>query len=159
MFVSRPLIVIFLVYFLQTVVSRPRTSTTSSTIPSTQKNVTPPPSVSGRNNSTVRNQTNSNDRSKPIQESGGYDAKLVEMINTAIVDRSPSVKWEDVGKKLQFPSWCELNLLMLFSTDDYNFNFVISFCSRSREGKAISSRNGYSANKKERSLHWSSETS
>lgn len=28
----------------------------------------------------------------------GYDSKLVEMINTAIVDRSPSVKWEDVGE-------------------------------------------------------------
>ncbi|RDX72538.1 Spastin [Mucuna pruriens] len=26
-----------------------------------------------------------------------YDAKLVEMINTAIVDRSPSVRWEDCG--------------------------------------------------------------
>lgn len=26
------------------------------------------------------------------------DTKLVEMINTAIVDRSPSVRWEDVGK-------------------------------------------------------------
>ncbi|KAI4356825.1 hypothetical protein L6164_000812 [Bauhinia variegata] len=26
-----------------------------------------------------------------------YDAKLVEMINTAIVDRSPSVRWEDVA--------------------------------------------------------------
>ncbi|GMH21677.1 hypothetical protein Nepgr_023519 [Nepenthes gracilis] len=28
---------------------------------------------------------------------GGYDAKLVEMINNVIVDRSPSVKWEDVA--------------------------------------------------------------
>lgn len=31
---------------------------------------------------------------KPSQDS---DAKLVEMINTVIVDRSPSVKWEDVA--------------------------------------------------------------
>lgn len=41
----------------------------------------------------------------------GYDSKLVEMINTAIVDRSPSVKWEDVGENsslsllLNFLDW------------------------------------------------------
>ncbi|KAL0896350.1 hypothetical protein Bca101_080311 [Brassica carinata] len=35
---------------------------------------------------------------KPVKESGsGYDDKLVEMINTTIVDRSPSVKWDDVA--------------------------------------------------------------
>ncbi|KAF7825983.1 spastin [Senna tora] len=35
---------------------------------------------------------------KSSQASGGnYDAKLVETINTAIVDRSPSVRWEDVA--------------------------------------------------------------
>lgn len=35
---------------------------------------------------------------KPAQVSaGGHDAKLVEMINSVIVDRSPSVKWEDIG--------------------------------------------------------------
>lgn len=45
---------------------------------------------------------------KPSQDS---DAKLVEMINTVIVDRSPSVKWEDVGNKFSlfffylFPSF------------------------------------------------------
>ena len=33
-----------------------------------------------------------------MQRSGGKDDdKLVEMINTTIVDRSPSVKWDDVG--------------------------------------------------------------
>lgn len=36
---------------------------------------------------------------KPSQASNN-DTKLVEMINTAIVDRSPSVRWEDVGKNL-----------------------------------------------------------
>lgn len=36
---------------------------------------------------------------KPVKESGNvYDDKLVEMINTTIVDRSPSVKWDDVGE-------------------------------------------------------------
>ncbi|WJX76983.1 microtubule-severing ATPase [Trifolium repens] len=35
---------------------------------------------------------------KSSQTSGeNYDTKLVEMINTAIVDRSPSVRWDDVG--------------------------------------------------------------
>ncbi|GAU43878.1 hypothetical protein TSUD_179730 [Trifolium subterraneum] len=35
---------------------------------------------------------------KSSQSSGeNYDSKLVEMINTAIVDRSPSVRWDDVG--------------------------------------------------------------
>lgn len=46
---------------------------------------------------------NKGDSSKGSQNikdsSGGYDAKLVEMINSAIVDKSPSVKWDDVGKK------------------------------------------------------------
>lgn len=33
-----------------------------------------------------------------MQRAGGKDDdKLVEMINTTIVDRSPSVKWDDVG--------------------------------------------------------------
>lgn len=45
--------------------------------------------------SVVRNKVVS---SKPIQEfDHAHDPKLVEMINTAIVDRSPSVKWEDVA--------------------------------------------------------------
>ncbi|CAL5036477.1 unnamed protein product [Urochloa decumbens] len=38
--------------------------------------------------------------SKPVQKAGGsgsYDDKLVEMINTTIVDRSPAVKWDDVA--------------------------------------------------------------
>lgn len=35
---------------------------------------------------------------RPAQGSaGGYDAKLVDMINSVIVDHSPSVKWEDIG--------------------------------------------------------------
>ena len=29
-----------------------------------------------------------------------YDDKLVEMINTTIVDRSPAVTWDDVGMLL-----------------------------------------------------------
>ncbi|XP_022770313.1 spastin isoform X2 [Durio zibethinus] len=49
-------------------------------------------------NPVVRNQVGKVGSSKPAQESAnGYESKLVEMINTAIVDRSPAVKWEDVA--------------------------------------------------------------
>lgn len=52
-------------------------------------------------NPVVRNQVDKVGSSKFSQESGnGYESKLVEMINTAIVDRSPAVKWDDVGKIL-----------------------------------------------------------
>ncbi|XP_058223446.1 uncharacterized protein LOC131333115 isoform X2 [Rhododendron vialii] len=53
---------------------------------------------SPRYGSVVKNQTEKVVSSKPVQGSGsGYDAKLVEMINSVIVDRSPSVKWEDIA--------------------------------------------------------------
>ncbi|XP_042511852.1 spastin [Macadamia integrifolia] len=72
--------------------------TGSSAASSTRKDVLKKPSFSSRNNSVVNNQTNNVGSSKPIQElRKGDDAKLVEMINTAIVDRSPSVKWEDIA--------------------------------------------------------------
>ncbi|KAL0397806.1 UNVERIFIED_CONTAM: Fidgetin-like protein 1 [Sesamum calycinum] len=51
-----------------------------------------------RGASAVRNQANNATTQRPVQESGsGYDAKLVEMINSVIVDHSPSVKWEDIA--------------------------------------------------------------
>ncbi|KAL3814899.1 hypothetical protein ACJIZ3_016167 [Penstemon smallii] len=51
-----------------------------------------------RGSSVVRSQANNVTNSRPVQESGsGYDGKLVEMINSVIVDRSPSVKWEDIA--------------------------------------------------------------
>lgn len=51
---------------------------------------------------------------KSSQASGvSYDTKLVEMINTAIVDRSPSVRWEDVGKNLF--TYAFLSLLFFIS--------------------------------------------
>ncbi|XP_065859462.1 uncharacterized protein [Euphorbia lathyris] len=44
------------------------------------------------------NQTDKAASSKPTQDSGnGYEAKLVEAINNSIVDRSPSIKWDDVA--------------------------------------------------------------
>lgn len=43
-------------------------------------------------------QKSSSGGAKPVQRAGAnYDDKLVEMINTTIVDRSPAVKWEDVA--------------------------------------------------------------
>ncbi|KAL9271991.1 Spastin-like protein [Drosera capensis] len=47
--------------------------------------------------SRVRDQDNKPGTSKPNREAGGRDPKLEEMINTLIVDRSPSVKWDDVA--------------------------------------------------------------
>ncbi|WOL13086.1 spastin isoform X3 [Canna indica] len=44
------------------------------------------------------NKKNSNGSSKPAQGSiRNYDAQLVEIINTVIVDRSPAVKWDNVA--------------------------------------------------------------
>lgn len=43
-------------------------------------------------------QKNDIESSKPVPKN--QDSRLVEMINTAIVDRSPAVKWDDVGMKL-----------------------------------------------------------
>ncbi|XP_074279948.1 uncharacterized protein LOC141605172 [Silene latifolia] len=50
-----------------------------------------------RSSSLVNNRADKPTTSKSSQDTGGYDAKLVEMINTVIVDRSPSVKWDDVA--------------------------------------------------------------
>ncbi|KAL6606568.1 hypothetical protein ACP70R_042221 [Stipagrostis hirtigluma subsp. patula] len=72
---------------------------------------TPKPAPSSIQKSTLRSsptfnrggqasapQKNSSGGSKPVQRAGGsYDDKLVEMINTTIVDRSPAVKWDDVA--------------------------------------------------------------
>ncbi|KAL5537742.1 hypothetical protein UlMin_045393 [Ulmus minor] len=98
---------------LQTLSRRAGSSVNKSTSVSAQKTtVTPtmPPrkqvsptlnakkQVSPTLNSTtpaMRNQASNTANSK--QQSGAYEEKLAEMINTSIVDRSPSVKWEDVA--------------------------------------------------------------
>ncbi|KAL0547885.1 hypothetical protein IC582_012317 [Cucumis melo] len=55
-------------------------------------------SHSGANNSITRSQPANVGTSQSTREvPDGYDPKLVEMINTAIVDRSPSVKWDDIA--------------------------------------------------------------
>ncbi|KAL9245307.1 hypothetical protein vseg_018973 [Gypsophila vaccaria] len=55
------------------------------------------PPTFARSSSLVNNRADKPTTSKASQDTGGYDAKLVEMINTVIVDRSPSVKWDDVA--------------------------------------------------------------
>jgi spastin len=53
--------------------------------------------------------------SRPVQKAGGnYDDKLVEMINTTIVDRSPSVKWDDVGMLLFFVLYSPVKYLLQY---------------------------------------------
>jgi len=76
---------------------------------------------------------------KSSQASGAnFDTKLVEMINTAIVDRSPSIRWEDVGKNL-----------CMYASLFYMLSFLwllVWKCSRARKGKAIFNGDGYFAN-------------
>lgn len=51
-----------------------------------------------KNSLTTENQKNSKGSAKPAQDTlAGCDVRLVEMINTVIVDRSPAVKWDDVA--------------------------------------------------------------
>lgn len=72
----------------------------SSTVPTAQKVAKNLPSFNS-SHQMIGNKKNSISNSRPGQESiKNYDDQLVEMINTAIVDRSPAVKWDDVGKKL-----------------------------------------------------------
>ncbi|KAJ0959862.1 hypothetical protein J5N97_000400, partial [Dioscorea zingiberensis] len=89
---------------LQVLSRRPapaRTTAATSTTLNSRNHVIPKTLHPSTSMPATRSQTNNIVRSKPVQDSGaGYDEKLVEMINSAIVDRSPSVKWEDVGEKI-----------------------------------------------------------
>ncbi|VAH98737.1 unnamed protein product [Triticum turgidum subsp. durum] len=75
-------------------VNRPeRLASTSSRKSALQSNPT-----FNRGGQASSHQKNSVGGSKPVQRAGGKDDdKLVEMINTTIVDRSPSVRWDDVA--------------------------------------------------------------
>ncbi|KAK9143647.1 hypothetical protein Syun_013047 [Stephania yunnanensis] len=80
------------------VAKRSQPAATSSTVVDTQKYVSRTPNLPSRNDSFKRSSTTNVGSSRPAQDSSSScDPKLVEMINTVIVDRSPSVKWEDVG--------------------------------------------------------------
>ncbi|XP_057980658.1 uncharacterized protein LOC131166275 isoform X1 [Malania oleifera] len=70
----------------------------SPTVSNRRKNALQKSPGSAGNIPAVRSQVDKVVSSKPIQEPGlGLDEKLVEMINTVIVDRSPSVKWDDIA--------------------------------------------------------------
>ncbi|CAL9197759.1 unnamed protein product [Musa hybrid cultivar] len=69
----------------------------STTVPTAQKVTKNLPSFNS-SHQMIGNKKNSISNSRPGQESiKNYDDRLVEMINTAIVDRSPAVKWDDVA--------------------------------------------------------------
>ncbi|XP_058104696.1 uncharacterized protein LOC131248435 isoform X1 [Magnolia sinica] len=80
----------------KTTLNHSQTGRVAPAVPRTQKGILQRPPSSKGNNSMARNTPNNIGNPKSTQEAG-YDAKLVEMINTVIVDRSPSVKWEDVA--------------------------------------------------------------
>lgn len=85
---------------MQNTLAHAQTASVASTTSTARKHVLPQSARATTNRPEMRNQANNIVSSKPVQQSGGgYDEKLVEMINSAIVDRSPSVKWEDVGEK------------------------------------------------------------
>ncbi|PWA61945.1 AAA-type ATPase family protein [Artemisia annua] len=70
-------------------------SSSKVNVPKTVPQKSPGPVLRGP---VSRTQSNRAMNPKPVQESdGGLDPKLVEMINSVIVDRSPSVKWEDIA--------------------------------------------------------------
>ncbi|KAF8088270.1 hypothetical protein N665_0546s0005 [Sinapis alba] len=76
-------------------------SPSSASVSSTSSNrrvSSPKTSLSRGGTGIARSPKDATTNPKPVKESGsGYDDKLVEMINTTIVDRSPSVKWDDVA--------------------------------------------------------------
>ncbi|MQM12532.1 hypothetical protein Taro_045450 [Colocasia esculenta] len=75
-----------------------QTRVMSSTASGTQKTVSQGIRNYPKGILTTQNQKISPGSSRPKQEaSTNYDAKLVEIINTSIVDRSPAVKWDDVA--------------------------------------------------------------
>uniref|UniRef100_A0A1D1Z4G9 microtubule-severing ATPase n=1 Tax=Anthurium amnicola TaxID=1678845 RepID=A0A1D1Z4G9_9ARAE len=54
--------------------------------------------TSARSSLATQNKKISPGSTKPNQETlNNYDAKLVEIINTSIIDRSPAVRWDDVA--------------------------------------------------------------
>lgn len=91
----------------------------ASTMPKIKKPVLKSSLHSGASNPITRSQPASVGTSKSMQEvSDGYDPKLVEMINTAIVDRSPSVKWDDIGNAF---------IPFIFSYTAFYFNLFLLY--------------------------------
>ncbi|CAI9101608.1 OLC1v1038975C5 [Oldenlandia corymbosa var. corymbosa] len=84
-------------------------STTKSTAPRLQSNADAPTTSYGRNATSQRPSNKTSSGPVPInsynnavspktsKHGSGYDSQLVEMINSVILDRSLSVKWEDIA--------------------------------------------------------------
>ncbi|GAA0171046.1 non-motor microtubule binding protein [Lithospermum erythrorhizon] len=69
-----------------------------SPINNSRKGVMKKSSTSPKDGIVKRSQASNNVSTKPVKDcSGSHDPKLIEMINSLIVDRSPSVKWEDIA--------------------------------------------------------------
>lgn len=77
---------------------RLQTTAVSPSISNATKVVSQKSSGPSLRGAVTRTQSSTAMNSKPVQDSNsGLDPKLVEMINSVIVDRSPSVKWEDIA--------------------------------------------------------------
>ena len=108
---------------VQNTLADTKTATTSSTKSNARTDVLQKSPLTNRRSPIMRSQSDKVVSSKPVQESGpGFDAKLVEMINTVIVDRSPSVKWDDVGEKLY-----HIFFLLFFLFFTFMFLFIFNF--------------------------------
>ncbi|KAL6494059.1 hypothetical protein OROGR_031968 [Orobanche gracilis] len=77
---------------------KPQIGAVSSAISHPRKMAVQKSSGHGRGSPILTSQANNARTTRPVQASdGGYDAKLVEMINSVIIGQSPSVKWEDIA--------------------------------------------------------------
>ncbi|XP_075518488.1 uncharacterized protein LOC142552639 isoform X2 [Primulina tabacum] len=73
-------------------------SENKGTLPKAQSVAVTSTSSHLKGSSAVRSHSGKVTTSRLVQESGnGYDDKLVEMINSVIVEQGPSVKWEDIA--------------------------------------------------------------
>lgn len=78
-----------------TAVARPAVARTQSVPPSQPaRNVNRRPQSAAPSGGAARNPRPTTPRSVAVP---GVDSKLVELIENEIVDRSPSVKWDDIG--------------------------------------------------------------
>ncbi|KZV38302.1 hypothetical protein F511_36243 [Dorcoceras hygrometricum] len=79
------------------VVPKAQAVASTSTSSDLKKGKSQKSSGNSRGSSAIRSQTGKV-TTRPVKESGnGYDAKLVEIINSVILEQGPSVKWEDIA--------------------------------------------------------------
>ncbi|KAL6499348.1 hypothetical protein OROHE_026011 [Orobanche hederae] len=77
---------------------KPQIGAVLSTISHPRKMAVQKSSGHGGGSPILTNRANNARTTRPVQASdGGYDAKLVEMINSVVIGQGPSVKWEDIA--------------------------------------------------------------